>query len=113
MTKEKEKQSQPIKHDSLWIPGPSILANILPSKSLLHDKPPRLIKPNTPTLHDGPHPRLTRIIQPLSRIAALDILSQVKVCTAEPCFRIIFETGLTEANVGVLGKGIQALEGLR
>jgi len=71
--------SQPVKHDSLWIPRPTILVNILPPKPLLHDHPPRLIKPTTPALHNRPYSLLALLIQALSTVPTFHILAQVKV----------------------------------
>lgn len=89
------KASHAVEHDSLWIPRSAILANILPSKSFLHDYPPSLIKPTAPALHDGLDSFLPLLVQALSTIPTLDILAQVKVCTAEAGFDVVFETILT------------------
>jgi len=92
--KETLQRSQTIKHDGLWISRSAILINILPSKPFLHDHPPRLIKPTPSTLHNSFYSFLALLIQALSTIPTFDILTQVKVCTAESSLDVVFETAL-------------------
>jgi hypothetical protein len=92
--KEVLQRSQTVKHDSLGIPRSTILINILPPEPLLHDHPPRLIKPTPSALHNSLYSLLSLLIQALSAVSTLDILTQVKVCTAESSFDVVFETAL-------------------
>jgi hypothetical protein len=104
--------SHTVKHDSLWVSRSAIFANVFPSKSLFHDYPPRLVKATSPALHNSLNSFFSLLIQTLSTIPTLDIFAQVKVCTAEAGFNVVFETALAQTDVGVLSEGVQSLDGL-
>ena len=81
------------KTDKFRIPRHPILPNAFLLKPLLHPYPPRLVKANSPPLHDSQHLPLSRIIETRTFIAANNIIRDIEGGRVQPGFDVALETG--------------------